>query len=822
MKFIRPLLLALVIPIALITALIGILSYAEITLPLESARTQFIKKASELTGSEVRIEGEVRLAISFFPTLVVNDLHIENNQGWAAKDILSVAEARVQIALLPLLSGQLEFIEIAASTILINLQQAKDGRQNWQSFLSAEQETKDKDITPESTQKSGKKFWIEEFRLTDLTLNYIDDSLGQEFTNQIDLLLINTHDKNRLTADIQGTSDDIPYSFTATSNLLRNLISNKPWKMDMQGQVADKPLNFSVKIDQTKPALAGTVKFEAKEVAIGKILSWLRLADNLDIYSDSLSFTAELAGNNLKNILEQSAFALQLNEGYWKLHDPADKDFKNIAFSTVAINSNRNLPVSLNFSGDLDGETIQMELSTNKLSDFFTELKKVSLDITTSIAKSTINLKGDIDLPVSQKSFVFSIDIKGQKLDQWNGLLDSSIPPFGPYRLRGNVSINQQGFRIKDAKVNIGSSDLGGQIFINTSEKRTHLELDLYSQTFQINDFTTSGFSLFPEKSKKTGLSGVKSSQALTSQKLSDLRPKKTSPYANTRATLALEARKVLSGKDDLGGGKLHLDLTDNSISVNSFKLDTPGGFVEGALTLEKTDKGITGQLKLNMDKLDYGILYRFVDPDSKYDGLISTRINLNLAGYDTKHLLDNANGEIDFAIWPKKLGAEVLNIWSVNLFLALLPELKKKESTLNCSTVLLDVKDGQLTEELIFIDTTKIWMKGNVNVNFPEEKLSVTLFPTAKKARLFGLQVPIRLRGTFTDIGVTVKPFDLVTAYVSFITSPLSAPFRRAFAIKAEDNLSELCGELLDRNVLKAMLEEIEKRTPTLDEMYE
>jgi len=112
--------------------------------------------------------------------------------------------------------------------------------------------------------------------------------------------------------------------------------------------------------------------------------------------------------------------------------------------------------------------------------------------------------------------------------------------------------------------------------------------------------------------------------------------------------------------------------------------------------------------------------------------------------------------------------------------------------------------------------------MKGNVKVNFPEEKVSVTLFPTAKKARLFGLQVPIRLRGTFSDIGVSVKPFDLVTAYVSFVTSPLTAPFRRAFGKKAGDNLSELCGELLDRDFLRSMLEEIEKNTPTVDEMYE
>ncbi|HEC26655.1 MAG TPA: hypothetical protein ENI67_04515 [Gammaproteobacteria bacterium] len=38
---------------------------------------------------------------------------------------------------------------------------------------------------------------------------------------------------------------------------------------------------------------------------------------------------------------------------------------------------------------------------------------------------------------------------------------------------------------------------------------------------------------------------------------------------------------------------------------------------------------------------------------------------------------------------------------------------------------------------------------------------------------------------------------------------------------LSGKDNLSMFCGQLLDRDFLKAMLDEIEKRTPTIDEMY-
>ncbi len=822
MKYLNLIIRVLIVPVVLIAALIGLLSYAEISLPLESAREQFIKKATELTGSKVRIDGDVRLAITFFPTLVVNKLLIENAPGWSTANILSVEETRVHIAFLPLFSGQLEFVEVSASDIQINLQQRKDGSTNWRQFINPEHEIKEKDLQDRNKQKRGKNIWIAEFSLTNVTLNYIDDSLGQKFTNQVDLLLINTHDKNRLTAEIEGSSKGYPYRLTATSSLLRNLINNKPWQMDIQGQVSGKPVDLAISISQATPELAGEISFNTGEIEIGKVLSWLRLVDGMDFYSNTLSFTAKIKGDNLKSIFNQSEFTLQLENGYLNLHDPADTDFKKISFTTSTLSALKNKPVTFDFTGKMNGETIEINLLTNKVSEFFTDLKKIHLDMTTKAAKSTIRLTGDLDIPVSLHTFEADVDITGEKLDSWNGFYNSSIPPFGPYELKGNIRFDKQGVRIKNALLTIGSSDLGGTVFINTAGTRTHWDIDLVSRSFQINDFKVEGYSLFPENMKGNKTLSGKSATATSSLPVSQQPFTTGKRYPNTRATLKLEARQVLSGKDKLGNGMLHMELTENSLTIGSLNLDLPGGAIKGALSIEQHSGKVTGKLSLDMDKFDYGVLYRYLEPESTYDGLISTRVKLDLSGQDIQHLMNNANGQIDFAIWPDNIGAGVLNIWSVNLFLALLPELKNKESKLNCATALLDIKDGQLNEELLFIDTTKIWMKGNINVDFPEEKLSVTLFPTTKKARIFGLQVPIRLQGTFTDIGVAIRPFDIVKAYVSFITSPLHAPFRRAFDKKAGDNLSELCGELLDRDYLRAMLKKIEEQTPSIDEMYE
>ena len=823
---------AVVILIALTALLIGVLSYAKITVPLESVRQKFVKKATEVAGHEVRIDGEVRLAISFYPTLVVDQLHIANEPGWSAEDILGVGEAHVQLALLPIVSGQLEFLEISASSIQLNLEQDSDGRQNWVSFIQSdseieqpESESRKEPSTLRNIENDEKKLWIEEFRLTDLNINYKDESLGQEFTNHIDKLGINTHDKANLTANIQGKSKGVPYSFSARSGLLRDLISNKPWQLEMQGQVASKPVTLEMQLKHLDQTLAGTVKFDAQEVDVGKTLSWLGLVEGLDAYSSALSFNADLHGSNLKEILEQSVFNLDLAEGHWNLHNPANDKSGKITFSTAALVAESDKPVKLEFTGKIDDEPMQMELSSNKLSEFFTNLEKVHLDLTSTVHHSRIKLTGDIDLPISQQSIIVDLEIKGKRLDHWNKLLETDIPPFGPYHLSGKFSIDPKGFRVSNLKTIIGDSDLGGQVFVDTRGNKSKWDLNLVSQHFQINDFEVEGFSLFSDTTdSETGDSpppGRKEKGEPIQESLSE-GFKISHSYPSVDVTLQLEARKVLSGDDDLGGGTLHLRASDNSLSVDKFHLDLPGGSIDGALDLQQHEQDISGHLKLYMDKFNYGVLYRHYKPESPSDGLISTRVDLQLTGRDFRHALDHANGQLDFALWPENIDASAINLWSVNLFLAILPELNKKESKFNCGTVLLDIKDGQLREELLFIDTSKIWMKGNLKVDFPGEKVSLVLFPTAKKAKLFGLQAPMRIKGTFSDIGVSIRPLDIVGAYLKFITSPLSVPFKRAFDRHTEEDLSVFCGELLDRDYLRALLEDIEKKSPTLDEMYD
>ncbi len=204
---------------------------------------------------------------------------------------------------------------------------------------------------------------------------------------------------------------------------------------------------------------------------------------------------------------------------------------------------------------------------------------------------------------------------------------------------------------------------------------------------------------------------------------------------------------------------------------------------------------------------------------------MLSTRINLRLAGKDFLHRLDGAHGQMDFAIWPQNISAGDIDIWALNVFQAVSSSVTTTESKINCVVGLLDIKDGQLNEEFLAIDTTKVWLFGNIDINYPDETIELALIPRPKKLKIGGIETPVYLKGNLNDnfdtSDLTVKTKDKVKTFVSIIFSPLHVPMRRIHGKNVPADGSEVCGKLLDRKYLQAIKDDKKAGEITIDDAY-
>ena len=111
----------------LLAALAAMLEFADISFTLDGARQTLSKKLTSYTGRDVRIDGDIRLSLSYAPQLLVKRVHINNVDSFNDEDFITVSQIKIEVLLLPLLRGQVHLNNISADQAQIDFHK-KAGR----------------------------------------------------------------------------------------------------------------------------------------------------------------------------------------------------------------------------------------------------------------------------------------------------------------------------------------------------------------------------------------------------------------------------------------------------------------------------------------------------------------------------------------------------------------------------------------------------------------------------------------------------------------------------------------------------------------------
>ena len=243
-------------------------------------------------------------------------------------------------------------------------------------------------------------------------------------------------------------------------------------------------------------------------------------------------------------------------------------------------------------------------------------------------------------------------------------------------------------------------------------------------------------------------------------------------------ATLDVKAKEVLSGADRLADGTLHLQLKEGRLDLDPAVVNLPGGTLRLSMAYDVKGSEVDFDLAARVERFDYGIIARRLRRTDDLRGLFS--LNLEMAGTapSLDAIMRNASGRIDFAVWPTELRSGVFNLWSANLILTLLPLIDPGgKSQVNCIVGRFDLKDGDLSDDKIMIDTSTVRIRGTGNANLATEKLAFVFRPQAKGIGLLRLQTPLRVGGTLSDQRFYVTEGDVFESVLRLIATPVLLP---------------------------------------------
>ncbi|CAB1075391.1 hypothetical protein JY97_09555 [Alkalispirochaeta odontotermitis] len=577
------------------------------------------------------------------------------------------------------------------------------------------------------------------------------------------------------------------------------------------GWVENSPFQLTAKKVQFKGTLSLDLRgkmprfrfnVDSSKVNIGDLLSDLNVADGIQAAVGSFGLDLDIKGSNLRTIMEHSSFAAKMKDGQWTLQDPNTGASLQIVVRDCVVGASAGQPVIWSIDALIKDEPVKIQIKGDRLAALAAENAQLPLDISAEAAGVKLELSSQVELPLEPQKLAFKMLLAGERLSSINNFLKIDLPPYGPYELGGQFQLKKDGYYLSDLNVRVNQSHMTGNMGFNTVAKPPRLTIDLTTKTLQMDDFNVDGWS---PTGKVTATEPLETADKPTSQPESDRQEADAllSPEFMRKldTKLSLKVQEVLSGKDKLGSGNLVATLAKGRFSVDPMQLNVPGGSVKLAFAFEPTDTDTVLEASAKVDQFDYGILARRAKPDSDMGGWLSLDIVLKSRAPSLDTIMQHANGHIDFAVVPQDFEAGLFELWAVNLLAAALPELdSEKSSVVNCAVFQFDIKDGEMKQNAIFADTTKMQVGGKAKVNFKTQEVYLAMAPKAKKAEFFSLATPIQVKGNFSDYKIGVQPGGLLGTTFRFITSPLLVPIQRTFMERAPADGKAACAAAMQR----------------------
>ncbi len=535
------------------------------------------------------------------------------------------------------------------------------------------------------------------------------------------------------------------------------------------------------------------LSLNSKDVDIGRIFGQLGIVEDMFFTADNFNLSLALRGVSTRDIIRNSSFAAGIDGGSVQLRDANTDNKLEIEIENGLFSARPGEALSMDLTGAIKGVPIEIALRSDSVASLVGPKEDLTVGLTATLLQTKFNLTGIAPLPFRLKNLDFALNIEGTKLNNFDNFLGVSLPPWGPYQLKGRFGSTDNGYYLNDLLVNVENSTLSGRFYFDTMQETPHFQADLVASSIQLEDFDTGEWSATKNAVVK------QSPQTKDNSKLRYMLSPALMQSLNSDVSITVE--EVLSGPDRMGSGVLSARLVTGRLDVNQLSLDIPGGHVSMGFSLEPTEAGVVFETRANISRFDYGILARRIDPNSATGGLLSVDMAIEGRASDMSNVMGDSSGHLEFAVWPRDLDAGLFDLWAVNLFTAMLPSLDSETSRVNCAVGRFRINDGLMVPVAILVDTSRIQASGKGTIDFKNDKIDFTAKPKPKRPQMFSAQTPIAVSGQFSDFKVGAAPGGIVGTAFRFVSSPFVAPFNWAFKEKKPVDGKLACEEAWSHN---------------------
>jgi len=413
------------------------------TTDINQYKGRIIELVEDATGRNLQIGGDLKFALSLVPTVVVEDVKFSNATWGSKPEMMSLKKFELKVALLPLITGNIQVNKIIFIDPEIFLETNNKGIGNWE-FSANKKQQKIAEYNSDIP-----SIVVNEVHIDNATIIYKDGVTGQQTNLLITQISAESDGVNDpLSLIIEAAYNEIPISVTGHLGSLNQLTRNDNYPLDLTIEMSDatlalngqihkpmdgKGLNIAVKFNVD--SLAKLSKFAGSELpSFGPINLAGTITDDKDLYSIKslvlIAGNSDLSGDVTANMTaKKPIITAAFNANLVDLAEFSGDEKKDKPNKVARIFSSTPLAVDTLKSINANLSVIAKKIKTNSM-------MLVDTNITVSLKNGFLAIKplgslmaggkldGSVDLSASGKLAVFSttLSVTGLEPNQLNDL----------------------------------------------------------------------------------------------------------------------------------------------------------------------------------------------------------------------------------------------------------------------------------------------------------------------------------------------------------------------------------------------------------------
>lgn len=400
-------------------------------------------------------------------------------------------------------------------------------------------------------------------------------------------------------------------------------------------------------------------------------------------------------------------------------------------------------PLKIWGEGTLNGRAASFEVTGDSLATA-SHQRPYHFSYTERSSGSRLDGQGSLPRPFDFNAIESTFQANGPDLRDLYLLIGVSLIHTGSYRLTGKLEREGLHFNFSDLSVHSGESDVHGKVFIDSTQARPKLDIDLASDVLRMIDLGARAAGRGPPPPPL-----LLSDAALApgSFRLDD-------------AVISMHADQVVVGKLSLRALAAKVRLDHGVFTTATLTAGVLGGEARIAGRLDMNQDPPLARFDLGITGLELGHIPHKPPLPPPMEGVMQVRIVASGKGRSIHQVASTANGILTLVVPHGTVRDSLAEVIGMDLRGFGLVMTKDTAATpLRCAVGIFRARDGVLTTEEFVADTEPVLIKGTGRIQLDTESLDLALRGEPKSVRLFHWRSPILIAGTLLHPKTEVHP---------------------------------------------------------------